>query len=202
MNSNTQISLEEADQLIGQVQAAHRLAAGFYSRLLVLLDEMAQQLALQFWYWSSEEDIKVPKGGTQARYRPVWDFLPLFVSSHCYSRLGEKGTTLNDVGLAFVVYVDDSYDADGEARQVKRGVPDPVELPIGRAVLRTYLYRATEASPRSFYELWDKCPWVETSEAWVDVTGVGMKGLGREWKLRDVIVNPQDVVTFLRPLCE
>ncbi len=52
-----QHDLEQTTQLVTQLQQAHRLAAGFYQRILPLFDQIASQaLDAEFWYWEPSEN--------------------------------------------------------------------------------------------------------------------------------------------------
>ena len=202
MNTNARITVEDANKLVSSVQVAHRIAVGFYGRVLPMLDEIAGQLGLDFWDWGSEEDRVVPRGSTPPSSRWSWDFVPLYSSLHCYSR--ESGKNLaspTDVVLGLVLYIDDSFERDGPVRAGSAHQPDPVSLPIGRAVLRTYVYRPRHDVPEDLLTVWNKSAWVHPVGIW-EIASEYMMAIGREWTLAEAISNPQAIVEFLKPHCD
>lgn len=52
----TEKAPKQITDLVTQLQQAHRLATGFYQRILPLFDEIAEEaLYTEFWYWNPTE---------------------------------------------------------------------------------------------------------------------------------------------------
>lgn len=151
--------LEQTNQLVTQLQQAHRLAAGFYQRILPLFDQIASQaLDAEFWYWEPSENSRPCRSGTRPSSSWAWDYLPLFASTHCYRDWGGDTAGKNDITLAFRLYIDSDFRHTSVLRAGVKGQPDPLQLD-GDSVVEVSLFRCLEDSDKHFDELWRPVPW-------------------------------------------
>lgn len=198
-----EIPLRDAETLVTQLQHSHRIAAAFYRRFLPLLDDTASQLGCQFKYWGPELTDMPCKSVTRPGSKWAWDFLPLFASNHVYWRSAGGSATPEDVGIYFLLYIDDAFVPENRQKNKIKGQPDAVTLPIGRALLQAFLFRPVKKSSKSFQDLWyqtDVDPEFGCTE--MQELDEHMKGIVFEWQLSEVLANQQIIVQTLKPFCE
>ncbi|MBO1390897.1 hypothetical protein [Vibrio cholerae] len=161
-----QHDLEQTTQLVTQLQQAHRIAVGFYQRILPLFDQIANQaLEAEFWYWEPSETSRP----CQARTRPscswAWDYLPLFASNHVYRNWDGNTAQLGDQTLVFRLYIDNAFRQDSSLRSKSKGQPNPLQMD-GDAVVEVSLFRCLQDSHQRFDELWHDLPWPSHQLDW------------------------------------
>jgi len=188
------MSAEEAKNIVGQLQQAHRLAVGFYQRILPTLDVIAGELGCVFSSWSPIYTDRPCRSASQPSKYWAWDYLPLFASEYIYWNVrGKKQTGPEDFSLKFELYIEDSIE-----ESVEEGQPNPIEMPTGAGVLKAYLWRPKTNVSRSFEELWveegdedtPKGRWGDISEHW--------EGIAFEWPLADVIRDIHPIIAELQ----
>jgi len=186
-----EISKDDAQNMIAQVQAAHRISVAFYRRILPTLDDIANQLGCGFEFWDTLHTDPVGRKTTQPSKKWAWDFVPLFASRHVYWRTNGKTAHPDDVSISFYLYVDDALVPENRRVHGVKGQPDAVKLPIGRAVLQAWAYRPIKASKKSFSELWWQADDCGLGEKKMREVSPGLNGIGFEWPLADVIQDTQ-----------
>ncbi|MDH0345087.1 hypothetical protein [Aeromonas dhakensis] len=159
-------SLEQTTQLVTQLQQAHRLAAGFYQRILPLFDQIASQaLDAEFWYWEPSENSRPCRSGTRPSSSWAWDYLPLFASNHAYRDWDGDTAKQGDKTLVFRLYLDHDFRHTSARRAGVKGQPDPLQLD-GQAIVEVSLFRCLEDSDKHFDELWRPVPWPLPQPDW------------------------------------
>lgn len=198
--SNMAMSREDAENIVSQLQQAHRVSVAFYKRILPTFDKIADQLGCVFLDW---EPIytDIPKKGK--RHQPsqswAWEYVPLFASTHSYQNTkSEKRSVPEDFGLVFDLIVDDSFSEE----VIDKGEPNPIDLAIGKGVVKVALYRPRRQFNKSFGELWDEEvemdagveQWAKMSESW--------NGYLCSFSLVDVILDADLVSRTLKKIID
>lgn len=189
---------EDAEYLMDQLQAAHRISVGFYRRILPILDSIANEADCQFYDWGP---LLTSMPSIRSRDAPsfswAWDYVPLFSSFHNYVRINGEAALPSDVGLCLCLHIDTGFE-DSLKEQGDKGEPDAVDLPIGKAVLRGYIYRPMAVCEISFSKLWTEAtyPGIGNSD-WQGV-GENIKAIGFEWPLAEVIRDIKPIVGQLK----
>ncbi|MGH1411240.1 MAG: hypothetical protein ACRAUW_17310 [Aeromonas sp.] len=161
-----QHDLEHTTQLVTQLQQAHRLAAGFYQRILPLFDQIASQaLDAEFWYWEPSESSRPCRSGTRPSSSWAWDYLPLFASNHAYRDRNGDTALKGDKTLIFRLYIDDDFRQNSTLRTSTKGQPDPLQL-SGNAVVEVNLYRCLQDSDHHFWDLLKQISWPAHQPDW------------------------------------
>ncbi|MGY3942203.1 hypothetical protein [Aeromonas tecta] len=159
--------ITQTEQLVEQLRQAHRLVAGFYQRILPLFDQIAQEsIDATFWYWKPSENGRPCSGSSRPSSSWVWDYIPLFASTHGYRTWDGDKARAGDMTLALRLYIDDAFKKGSFQRGNSKGMPDPLELKMGKAVVEVNLFRCTQDSELHFDELWSDIPWPEPTEQW------------------------------------
>ena len=185
------IKRPEADKLIEQLQISHRISVGFYARFLPLLNKIATELNCDFKYWEPLESERPCNKNVNPSNRSAWDFVPLYASRYVYWRINnDLVACADDLGITFDLYIDDAI-VDVED-------PNPVDLPIGRAVFDAYLFRPTENATGSFKELWEEEDNLEIGGHEMQLVGKNMRGIAFEWDLAEVLSNPKSIINTLK----
>ena len=145
---------------------AHRLAAGFYQRILPLFDQIASQaLDAEFWYWEPSENSRPCRSGTRPSSSWAWDYLPLFASNHAYRDRNGDTALKGDKTLIFRLYIDDDFRQNSTLRASTKGQPDPLQL-SGNAVVEVNLYRCLQDSDNHFWDLLKQVSWPAHQPDW------------------------------------
>lgn len=147
-----QDSGQNITQLVTQLQQAHRLAAGFYHWLLPRFDEIAKEaLNAEFWFWNPTETLRSSNRKDRPSRSWVWDYLPLFASTHAY-RDRDGNTALKDgKAVIFRLYIDNDFRKDSDLRKSTNRQPDPLEMSeksvsADKAVVEVNLYHCQQES--------------------------------------------------------
>jgi hypothetical protein len=190
----------QTEQLVEQLGQAHRLVSGFYQRILPLFDQIAQEtIDANFWYWKPSENSRPCSQYTRPSSAWVWDYLPIFASTHAY-RTWESGKALcNDMTLAFRLYIDDAIKEGSPQRAGRKGAPDPLGMERGNAVVEVYLFKCCENSEHSFNTLWNNIPWPQPNEQWTASTAhPEIKFCVRHEPLAEFLADPSVVTDWLK----
>lgn len=187
-----------AQQLVGQLQQAHRIAVAFYRRILPTLDHIAAELNCEFSYWEPLHSSMPPRRNSRPSATWAWDYVPLFASTHVYLRTDGEHAQPGDVGLCLRLYVDQGFAPDERKKQGFSGEPDAVNLPIGKAVLQAWIYRPIAAAEVSFDELWstasDPLPGVREAHQVAD----NVNAIAFEWPLAELMQDTAPILATLR----
>ena len=198
---NMAMSREDAENIVSQLQQAHRVSVAFYKRILPTFDKIANELDCKFLWW---EPIytSMPRNGkrNQPSQTWAWDYIPLFASSHSYrnrNAKSEKRSVPEDYSLTFDLIIDDSFSDE----VVDKGEPNPIDLPIGKGVVKVFLYRPRRQVNKPFEELWSEEAeskkighWEKVSENW--------NGYASTFSLVEVILNTDLVTQALREIID
>lgn len=190
------MSREDAENIVGQLQQAHRVSVAFYQRILPTFDKIANDLGCSFLGWEPIYTSMPRKGkNNQPSQSWAWDYIPLFASSHSYRSVkSEKRSVPEDFGVVFYLLVDDGFSEE----VVDKGEPNPIDLPIGKGVVQVGIYRPRSQINKPFEELWNEeaeadegiGQWAKMSENW--------NGYLYTLPLADVILNPDLLTQTLR----
>lgn len=148
------LTTEQAEKLVTDVQVAHRLAVGFYERLLPSLDKGAENLGFEFWYWEPMHTARPCRSNTRPSKNWLWDMVPLFAATHVYRRVSGKRMKAGDMGLSFNVYIDHNFKPERRKELGVKGKPDPILMAPGEAIIEVDLYRVVRKSAQDFEEAW------------------------------------------------
>lgn len=187
------MSKESAENIVNQLQQAHRISVAFYQRILPTFDMIASQVGCNsFLNWAPIITSRIGRSTSQPSKSWAWDYVPLYASSHSYRYARrEKSTGPEDFGIMFDLYIEDSFSDD-------KGQPDPIKLPSGKAILQVGLYRPKKEVKKPFDVLWKEeadedleiGKWTDASENW--------RGILFEWPLADIIIDHQCVIKELQ----
>lgn len=192
------MTLQSAEQLIDQLQQAHRISVAFYRRILPTLDHIASELNCDFVSWEPLHSSMPPRRTSKPSATWAWDYVPLFASNHVYSRTDGEFAHPNDVGLYLCLYVDKGFAPDERKKQGFSGEPDAVNLPIGKAVLQAWIYRPISASETSFDDLWSSAADPELGVGHVQQVADNVNAIAFEWSLADIIRDTRPMLETLK----
>lgn len=189
------ISNEKSKELVKQIQCAHRIAVAFSRRILPVFDAIAEAFNCDFAYWEPIETQRPCRGTSQPSQYWAWDFVPLFASTHQYSR--EKGgkASPDDLAFEFNLYMDENFK---KKKRKELGLsnrqPGAINLDPGRAIVEIFISRPKEAGKQSFDKLWNKCENAPIgTDTFIEV-GHGIEGAAFEVLLEEVIADHQVVI--------
>lgn len=192
-----EMNVAQAQELVAQVQTAHRLAVGFYQRLLPLLTRIAGELDMQFWYWKPTHTSRPSSSTTSPNDKWKWDLVPLFASRHVFWRIAGEQAQLGDVAIVFNVYLDEHFKPEKREALGIKGQPDPLTLQ-GSAITEICLYRCTADGEEPFHKRWDEVEWPgDAVEGWHEV-GPAMNACRLAYSLAKFIAEPEDVIKDIR----
>lgn len=187
---------DSTEQLIQQIQNAHRISVAFYRRILPVLDEIAGAFDCRFVEWYPLHTSRPCRGSSQPSDYWAWDFVPLFASSHVYWRSEGRTTRVEDLGIEFDLYVDDNIKPDRRKALGLRNNQQPgaISMETGRAVLEVFLYRPTMANKASFSKNWEKGGAPSLGGESMQDVGGNLKAIAFEIPLEKVVNNYQVVI--------
>ncbi|MFB2891301.1 hypothetical protein ACEUB2_07820 [Aeromonas veronii] len=196
-----QHDLEQTTQLVTQLQQAHRLAAGFYQRILPLFDQIASQaLDAEFWFWEPSETSRPCRSGTRPSSSWAWDYLPLFASDHGYRNWDCETAKKGDTSLVFRLYIDHEFRHDSSSRSGVKGQPDPLQLD-GQAVVEVSLFSCLQDSDKHFGELWRPLPWPLHQPNWKQSEECGLLEVcSNHVPLAQLLADPDSVVDWIKEM--
>lgn len=187
----------QAQELVTQVQTAHRLAVGFYQRLLPLLTRIARELDMQFWYWEPAHTNRPCASTTSPNTKWKWDLVPLFASRHVFWRIAGEQAQQGDVAIVFNLYLDEDFKPSRRKSLGIKGQPDPLTL-HGPATAIVHLYRCTTDNGQPFHKLWNEVDFPnEGVEGWHEV-GPTMTACRLPYTLAQFIAEPDNVIANIR----
>ena len=143
------ITHEDSLTLVSQVQKAHRLAAGFYQRILPALESLAHSLDTSFWYWGSDAFSR-PAGRYSYPGKPwSWDLLPMSAPFFVFLRHDGPQMQVTDLVVEFQLQLDPAL-----VPASKKGQPDPLVMATSEPLLQVYLYWPTKESQEELKTEW------------------------------------------------
>jgi hypothetical protein len=196
-----QHDLEQTTQLVTQLQQAHRLAAGFYQRILPLFDQIASHaLDAEFWFWEPSENSRPCRSGTRPSSSWAWDYLPLFASDHGYRNWDSETAKKGDTSLVFRLYIDHEFRHDSSSRSGVKGQPDPLQLD-GQAVVEVSLFSCLQDSDKHFGELWRPLPWPLHQPNWKQSEECGLLEVcSNHVPLAQLLADPDSVADWIKEM--
>ncbi|MEA9429199.1 hypothetical protein [Aeromonas caviae] len=196
-----QHDLEQTTHLVTQLQQAHRLAAGFYQRILPLFDQLASQaLDADFWFWEPSENGRPCRSGTRPSSSWAWDYLPLFASDHGYRDWDSDTAEKGDVTLVFRLYTDHDFRRTSSLRAGVKGQPDPLQL-NGQAIVEVSLFRCLENSDKNFDELWRPVPWPLHQPDWKQSEECALLAVcSNHVPLAQLLADPDSVARWIKEM--
>ena len=192
------LSKEHADKFVADVQTAHRVAVGFYQRLLPSLDSIATSMEFDFWYWEPLHTKRPCTSGRQPTKNWLWDMVPLYASRHVYKKLAGGNLQPTDKAILFDVYIDDEFKPEKLKAAGMKEEPDAVLLKSGKALLSIEVYRgAGDSCSSSFESVWDESDVLSSStHSWQSVHQF-LEGKVLTFDLADLIAQPDKVTSAL-----
>lgn len=191
------MTVESAENLVSQLQQAHRISVAFYRRILPTLDFIARELNCEYSMWEPLH-TDMPSLKRQPSTTWAWDYVPLFASNHIYERVHGDHAQPSDVKLYLCLYVDDSLSPDARKKHGISGQPDAVTLPAGKAVIQAWIYRPVAPSEVSFYELLANSEDPDILLAELQNVGDNINAIAFEWPLAEVIRDTGPMLKVLK----
>ena len=185
------VTLQQAEKLVTDIQVAHRLVVAFYERLLAGFNAVAAELQFDFWYWEPLETNKPCRTTTPPSKNWLWDMVPLYASSHVYRRASGQRPQAGDVVLSLWAYSDDAFGKENRRAAGVKGKPDPLKLPIGEGIIEVQLYRWSKDGDGDWNSAWDGLDDADPSrDGWQEVGG-GVLASAFQFKLAEFIHEPE-----------
>ena len=194
------------DDLVSQAQVAHRLLAGFYQRLLPTINQVAQQLQLNFYEWEPTVTSRPCRKSSNPADSWAWDMLPMMAHIQRFMRSENRESAVGDITLDFFVTFDSNYSDDGDWSKwqvSKNKEPDATSTPIGRALVELYLGRCEKHHKSGLKELWMNANDLNEEEQWIgrwQNIGTHFNAVYLKLTLAEFIANPQAVVEQVKSL--
>ena len=163
------------DMLI-QVRQAHRVCGAFYQRMIPLIQQVAEELELEFNVWAPRCFSRPPQQSTNPFNRWQWDFLPLINAGFVFSFQQEAGKISgDDYVMDIEIVVDSSLDGETYKTFYRQGQADACDLhenvESAESYLKIYLFKAKRPLQGSAFNcLWDNY------DGYPPLTGVIDKG--------------------------
>lgn len=196
-----ELTIEQAEKLVSDVQVAHRLLVAYYERLLARLDLLARELDLDFWDWRPAENARPCRSTTQPGQKWLWDMLPLFASNHRYRKVRTESLKRGDILVIFSPYADDSFHSDNRGNDGSSG-PDPLKLSFGKGVLYVEVYRCVKNSKVTWTESLQNAEYLHYErDEWQDV-GFGLRAQAFEFELAQLMRSPDTLRHKVQALLE
>lgn len=177
------ISIEKSKDLVKEIQTAHRISVAFYRRILPTLDAIASAFDCGFREWKPLHTALPCKSGTRPSSVREWNFVPLFASSHFYSRTESTSAYPEDLAIKFNLYVDDNMDP--KIRKTEK-LPGAIDMEFGKAVIKIELRQPIACSDIPFEKL------LEKQNANIRLTELAIP-------LEEIITDYQSVINKIRP---
>lgn len=188
------------DDLVSQAQIAHRLLAGFYQRLLPTVQQVAQQLQLNFYEWEPTVTSRPCRKSSNPADSWAWDMLPITAHIQRFMRSESRESAVGDIALDFFFTFDSNYSNHDDWRKwqvSKNKEPDATSMPIGQALVELYLGRCEKHHKSGLKELWMNAKDLNEEEAligrWQNI-GPHFNAVYLKMTLGEFIANPQNVV--------
>lgn len=193
-----EITLSQAAELVGQLQSAHRLAVGFYQRMLPQLSKIADDLGLIFWSWRPIYNDRPSQASKFPGEKWAWDLVPMYAVRFDFcTELGEHAN-VGDVAAVFKILLDDNYRRSQRKELGIKGEPDPVTMPVGNAIVVIDLFSCTANSQRSFEALWEDAAWPSNDNDGWEYVGEQISARKLTFSLAQFAAEPETIVASVR----
>lgn len=194
---------QDFDDLVSQAQVAHRLLAGFYQRLLPTINQVAQQLQLNFYDWEPTVTSWPCRKSSNPADSWTWDMLPMMAHTQRFMRSENRQSAVGDITLDFFVTFDSNYSDDEGWSNWQVSEPDATNMPIGRALVELNLGRCEKHHKSGLKELWMNANELNKEEQWIgrwQNIGTHFNAVYLKLTLAEFIANPQAVVEQVKSL--
>lgn len=149
------VTLDQCQKLVADVQVAHRLLVAYYERLTSRMDMVARELDARFFRWEPTETERPCRAKTPPSRNWLWDMVPLYAANYSYGKMSANTIRAGDFAICLNVHTDDAFESESRKRLGVRGKPDPLTLPPGEGVLVVDVHLAKRNIKKSWDELWD-----------------------------------------------
>lgn len=175
------ISRSDALVLVTQVQKAHRLAVGFYQRILPALENVAHSLDTSFWYWQSSIFSRPAGRNSYPGKSWSWDLLPMSTPVFVFLRQDGPDMQISDLVVEFQLHLDPALTTASN-----KGQPDPLTLDEFEPTLEVFLYWPTQEAQGEFKAEWELTSYPTCPAGEVEVSG-NMSAVKLEFPLADLV---------------
>lgn len=164
------------DDILIQVRQAHRVCGAFYQRMIPLIQQIAEELELEFNVWAPRYFKRPPQRSTSPFNEWQWNFLPLINAGFVFS-FQQEAEKINDDDyvMDIEVVVDSSLDREtyktfyGQEQADACHLHEKVES--AESYLKIYLFKAKQSMSGNVFDcLWDNY------DGYPPLTGVIDKG--------------------------
>lgn len=187
------ISHKDALTLVAQVQKAHRLAAGFYQRILPALESIAHSLDTSFWYWGTDVFSR-PAGRNIYPGKPwSWDLLPMSAPLFVFLRQNGPQMQVTDLVVEFQLQLDPAL-----IPASKRGQPDPVTMGPSEPLLQVYLYWPTEEAQEELKTEWEAASYPVGPVGRVEAVSPKLSAVKLEFPLAEFVRDAETIKVALK----
>jgi hypothetical protein len=189
------ISREQALTLVQQLQQAHRLSAGFYQRVFVALDNLANTFDAQFWYWGP---LCFSRPCSQYKWPGdnwSWDLLPMVTSTFVFVANADADSARPGCLLECQLLIDPAVLPEHREKNVR---PDPANLPAVEPQLKVYLCWPKADAGADLKAAWEEVEYPSFATGESQDLGKGVQGTWLEVPLADFIVAPKQLEDRIR----
>lgn len=151
------------EETLAQVRQAHRICAAFYQRMMPLINNISEELELNFVSWAPRTFNRPTRKTTNPLTYWSWDYLPLINAGFVFSSQEEDGEIIaGDYILDIELVVDAELDCTNFSQRYGKTQPDATNLPISsresNSFLKIYLFRTNALlSGNAFKVIWEEC---------------------------------------------
>lgn len=158
------------EETLSQVRQAHRICASFYQRMMPLINNISEELELNFVSWAPRTFNRPTRKTTNPLTYWSWDYLPLISAGFIFSSQEQDGEIKQgDYILDIELVADAELDCANINRLYGKTQPDATNLHISsresHSFLKIYLFHAnTPLSGNAFDTMWKECNYPELNE--------------------------------------
>lgn len=186
------ISQSDALMLVTQVQKAHRLAVGFYQRILPALENIALSLDASFWYWQSSIFSRPAGRNSYPGKSWSWDLLPMSTPVFVFLRQDGPGMQVSDLVVEFQLHLDPALTAAS-----KKGQPDPLTMDESEPTLEVFLYWPSQEAQEEFKTEWERVSY-PTLLGEVEKVSASVSAVKLEFPLAELVRDAGAIEAALR----
>lgn len=185
------MTLQQAEKLVKDVQVAHRLVVAYYERLIAGFNAIAAELQFDFWSWDPIERKRPCRTNVSPAKNWLWDMVPMYASSHVYRRASGQRPEEGDLALWLQVYADDAFEEGKRRAASVLGKPDPLRLPIGEGIVEVGLYRWIAADDKDWDPAWNALDNADPAQCGWQQLGSNVLAKAFQFRLADFIHAPE-----------
>ena len=93
------VTLDQCQKLVADVQVAHRLLVAYYERLTSRMDMVARDLDARFFRWEPTETERPCRAKTLPSRNWLWDMVPLYAAYHAYGKTSANTIRVEDFAI-------------------------------------------------------------------------------------------------------